>query len=134
MQHGDSLSTDEHKKIADELVRLTGLKPQVIEDNDLRIDPGIFRKQLLHDEGYILGRYDARIKGRDDDPASPYPDFDPSDVAVTGPFSAAMNSYVRQELKFEDDLPYALIAGVRPWSFGDHGQLSQFGRQSSPRR
>jgi carboxypeptidase C (cathepsin A) len=120
MQHGDSLSADEHKKIAAELVRLTGLKPQVIEDNDLRIEPSIFRKQLLHDEGFILGRYDARITGRDDDPASPTPDFDPSDAAVMGPFSAAMNSYVRRELKFEDDLPYQLIGRVRPWSFGDH--------------
>jgi len=35
-----------------------------------------------------------------------------------GPFSAAMNSYVRSELKFEDDLPYELIAGVQPWNYG----------------
>ncbi len=42
----------------------------------------VFRRQLLHDEGLILGAYDARITGRDDDAASPYPDFDPSDTAV----------------------------------------------------
>ena len=77
LQQGDALSADEHKKIAAELARLTGLKPQVIEDNHLRIDEGVFRKQLLHDEGLILGAYDARITGRDDDPASPDPDFDP---------------------------------------------------------
>jgi carboxypeptidase C (cathepsin A) len=118
LQKGDSLSADEHKKIAAELVRLTGLKPQVIEDNNLRIDQGIFRKQLLHDEGLILGAYDARITGRDDDPASSFPDFDPSDAAVLGPFSAAMNSYVRGELKFEDDLPYEILAGVQPWNYG----------------
>src|ERR1035438_8651132 len=118
MQKGDSLSADEHKKIAAELVRLTGLKPQVIEDNHLRIDEGVFRKQLLHDEGLILGAYDARITGRDDDPASPYPDFDPSMAATLGPFSAAMNSYARGELKFEDDLPYEILAGVQPWNYG----------------
>ena len=84
LQQGDALSADEHKKIAAELVRLTGLKPQVIEDNNLRVDPGVFRKQLLHDEGLILGAYDARITGRDDDPASPDPDFDPADAAVHG--------------------------------------------------
>ena len=100
--------------------RLTGLKLGVIEDNDLRIDEGVFRKQLLHDEGLILGAYDARITGRDDDPASAYPDFDPSDAAVVGPFSAAMNSYVRGELKFEDDLPYATIAQVQPWKYDAH--------------
>jgi carboxypeptidase C (cathepsin A) len=124
LQQGDSLSADEHKKIAAELVRLTGLKPQVIEDNDLRVDESVFRKQLLHDQGLILGAYDARITGRDDDPASPYPDFDPSDTAVLGPFSAAMNSYVRSELKFEDDRPYETIAGVQPWNYGVHNNYA----------
>jgi carboxypeptidase C (cathepsin A) len=129
LQKGDSLSADEHKKIAAELARLTGLKPQVIEDNHLRIDEGVFRKQLLHDEGLILGAYDARITGRDDDAASPYPDFDPSDAAVLGPFSAAMNSYVRGELKFEDDLPYELIASVQPWNYGVRNSYASSGEK-----
>jgi carboxypeptidase C (cathepsin A) len=124
LQQGDSLSAAEHKKIAAELVRLTGLKPQVIEDNNLRVDESVFRKQLLHDQGLILGAYDARITGRDDDPASPYPDFDPSDTAVRGPFSAAINSYVRSELKFEDDLPYEILAGVQPWNYGVHNNYA----------
>jgi len=118
LQQGDALSAEGHRKIAAGLARFTGLKPQVIEDNHLRIDEGVFRKQLLHDEGLILGAYDARITGRDDDPASSYPDFDPSFAATLGPFSAAMNSYVRGELKFEDDLPYEILAGVQPWNYG----------------
>jgi len=28
-----------------------------------------------------------------------------------------MNSYVREELKFEDDLPYEILTGVQPWNF-----------------
>jgi len=120
LQQGAALPAEERKKVVAELARLTGLKPQVIEDNHLRIDSGVFRKQLLHDKGLILGAYDARITGRDDDPASPYPDFDPSYAATYGPFAAAMNAYVRQELKFEDDLPYEIIAGVQPWNYGSH--------------
>jgi carboxypeptidase C (cathepsin A) len=115
---GETLSADENKKIAAELARLTGLKQQVIEDNKLRIDESVFRKQLLREEGLILGVYDARITGHDDNPASPYPDFDPSGAATRGPFAAAINSYVRSELKFEDDLPYELLAGVQPWNYG----------------
>ena len=118
LQQGDSLSTNEYTNVVAELARFTGLKPSVIEDNHLRIDEGVFRKQLLHDQGLILGAYDARITGRDDDPASQSPDFDPSDAAVMGPFSAAMNTYVRGELKFEDDLPYEILAGVQPWNYG----------------
>jgi carboxypeptidase C (cathepsin A) len=127
LEQGDSLPAAERKKIVAELSRLTGLKPQVIEDNNLRIDPGIFRKQLLHDQGLILGAYDARITGRDDDPASEYPDFDPSDAAVMGPFSAAMNSYVRDELKFKDDLPYEILAGVQPWNYGVRNSYASAG-------
>lgn len=118
LEQGASLPADERAKVVTELSRLTGLTTNVIIDNNLRIDPGIFRKQLLHDQGLILGAYDARITGRDDDPASEYPDFDPSDAAVYGPFAAAMNSYVRNELKFKDDLPYEVLAGVQPWNYG----------------
>jgi carboxypeptidase C (cathepsin A) len=62
--------------------------------------------------------YDTRITGRDGDPASPYPGFDPSSAATRGPFASAINSYVRSELKFEDDLPYEMLAGVQPWNYG----------------
>ena len=120
LHQGEGLAAAEREKVAAELARLTGLKTAVIEDNHLRIQPEVFRKQLLHDEGLILGAYDARITGRDDDPASPGPDFDPSFAATLGPFATAMNSYVRSELKFEDDLPYEILAGVQPWNYGAH--------------
>jgi len=123
LEQGAALPADERKKVVAELVRLTGLSAQVIEDNNLRVDPGGFRKQLLHDQGLILGAYDGRLTGRDGDPSSPWADFDPSSAAVMGPFSAAMNSYVRGELKFEDDLPYELLAGVQPWNYGAHNSF-----------
>ena len=118
LRQAGSLPAADRQKIVAELARLTGLKPQIIDDNNLRIDEGVFRKQLLHDEGLILGVYDTRITGRDGDPGSAYPDFDPSSAATRGPFAAAINSYVRSELKFEDDLPYEMLAGVQPWNYG----------------
>lgn len=118
LQQGASLSAAERERVVSELARLTGLKTNVIIDNNLRIDPGVFRKQLLHDQGLILGAYDARITGRDDDPASEYPDFDPSYAATYGPFAAVMNAYVRDDLKFKDDLPYEVLTGVQPWNYG----------------
>lgn len=127
LQQGAALSADERKKVVVELSRLTGLTSQVIEDNNLRIDEGVFRRQLLHDQGLILGAYDARITGRDDDAAAQEPDFDPSSAAVFGVFSAAMNSYVRSELKFEDDLPYEILAGVQPWNYGVHNSYASAG-------
>jgi len=36
-----------------------------------------------------------------------------------GPFTATFNNYVRQDLKFESDLPYEVLTGkVMPWDFG----------------
>ena len=124
LQQGGSLTDADRQKIITELARLTGLKPQIIDDNNLRIDEGVFRKQLLHDEHLILGVYDTRITGRDGDPGSSYPDFDPSSAATRGPFASAINSYVRTELKFEDDLPYELLAGVQPWNYGVHNNYA----------
>jgi carboxypeptidase C (cathepsin A) len=124
LAQGAALSKADRKKIVDELVRLTGLKASVIEDNNLRVDMSVFRKQLLHDEGLVLGAYDARLTGRDGDAASPYPGVDPSSTTVMGPFSAGMNSYVRSELKFEDDLPYEIFASVQPWNYGVHNNFA----------
>jgi carboxypeptidase C (cathepsin A) len=119
LQEGASLPAADREKIVAALARLTGLSPQIIRDNDLRVDSGVFRRQLLHDQGLILGAYDARITGRDDNPVSPAPNFDPSYAAAYGPFSAAINSYLRAELKFEDDLPYEILTGVQPWNYAE---------------
>ena len=118
---GAALPADQRAKVVAKLARLTGLPPRFIEEHDLRIDSSAFRKALLHDEGLIIGRYDARITGRDGHPAEPNPEFDPSYSATYGPFSAAINSYLHEELKFEDDLPYELLTGVQPWNYPVRG-------------
>jgi carboxypeptidase C (cathepsin A) len=115
---GDSLSPEQRARVVAKLSRLTGLSARVIEDNNLRIESAVFRKELLRDEGLVLGRFDARITGRDANAAAPYPEFDPSLSATYAAFSAAMNAYVRGELKFEDDLPYGILNSVSPWPYG----------------
>ena len=129
LQQGSALPSSERRKIIAAFARLTGLAPQVVEDNNLRVDQGVFRRQLLHSQGLILGAYDARITGRDNNPAASGPDFDPSAAATLGPFSAAMNAYVRSELKFEDDLPYEIIAGVQPWNYGIRNSYASAGEK-----
>lgn len=114
---GAALPAPERAKAIKKLARLTGLKEQFIDDNDLQVTSSSFREMLLRDEGLILGRFDARVTGRDADKSSPNPRFDPSFAATLGPFSAAMNSYLREELKFQNDLPYEILASVSPWNF-----------------
>ncbi len=114
---GASIAADERARVVAKLSRLTGLSARVVEENNLRIKSEVFRKELLRDEGLILGRFDARITGRDANPASRYPEFDPSLSTIDGAFAAAMNAYVRRELKFYDDLPYGLLTSVHPWKY-----------------
>jgi len=102
---GRAIAADERHAIAEKLSRFTGLDTALIEDANLRIDPGFFREQLLRKEGKILGRYDARVTSEDADKVSPYPEFDPSFTNVIGPFSAATNAYLRGDLGYESDYP-----------------------------
>lgn len=118
LRMGAALPPAERKAAVDKLARLTGLATSYIEERDLRVSAFEFRKQLLKSEGKIIGRFDARVISRDGNAAATRPEFDPSHVLVSGVFSSAMNSYVREELKFEKDLPYEILTGVNPWPWG----------------
>ena len=78
-----------------------------------------FAKELLRGRGRTVGRYDSRFTGIDADNAGEEPEYDPSAAAVFGPFTAAINDYLRNELKFEDEHVYEILTGkVQPWSYG----------------
>ena len=114
---GAALPEAERQAAILKLVRLTGLPPAYVSDHELRIRPFEFRKQLLKAEGKIIGRFDARVVSMDGNAAEATPEFDPSEVAVRGVFSSAMNGYVREDLKFEKDMPYEILTGVGPWNW-----------------
>jgi carboxypeptidase C (cathepsin A) len=118
---GDSISAEERSSVVKNLARLTGLTPQYIEENNLRVRAGRFEKELLRDQHRILGRYDSRLEGVDEDAAAAGPEYDPSYASVQGAFTAAWNQYVRTELKFETDLPYEVLTNrVNPWNYEDY--------------
>jgi carboxypeptidase C (cathepsin A) len=118
---GDSITAEERAAVVKNLARLTGLAPQYIEENNLRIRGGRFEKELLRDQRLTLGRYDSRITGPDQDAAASNPEYDPSYASVQGPFTAAWNQYVRMELKFQSDLPYEILTDrVSPWGFQEY--------------
>jgi len=118
---GAALSKRQQTLIAGKLARYTGLSTEYIEQTNLR--PVIFRfcKQLLRDKRRTVGRLDSRFLGRDRDAAGEVWESDPSMDAIRGPYTAALYDYVRNELKFESDLPYEILNGkVWPWSYADH--------------
>jgi carboxypeptidase C (cathepsin A) len=117
---GARLAPGERKALVAKLARYTGLSAGYIERTELRI--GIFRfcKELLRAEGRTVGRLDSRYTGFDRDAAGEQFEFDPAMVEILGAYSAAMNDYVRAELKFEADLPYEVIkAFYLDWGWKD---------------
>ncbi len=120
LMKGDALPDDERKEIEHKLARYTGLSEEFVARSNLRIDQSHFCKELLRDEHKIAGRYDSRITGPDADAASERPGYDPSYTAVQGAFTAAFNEYVRNELKYDNDMTYEVLTGkVQPWDFGE---------------
>jgi carboxypeptidase C (cathepsin A) len=116
---GSSLSPDQRTHIIKELAALTGLKEDLIDRADLRINPGVFEKEVLGDGRHIIGRYDGRITGFDPNALREGPSYDPSFSRYLPAYSAAFNMYVHDELKFDSDLPYEVLTGkVHPWSMG----------------
>ena len=119
LEHGDTLTPEEHQKVADTLARFTGLPAAYLAQEDLRELDSRFFFDLLKDKNRSIGRYDARYTGIRFQPGTDTYDFDPSYEAVHGPFTSAFNDYVRRELKYDTDLPYNILTSVEPWNFNN---------------
>jgi len=120
---GRVLSPERRAAIVETLSRYTGLPADIIDRGDLRISPEYFRKNLLDRGRTTVGRFDARLKGFEPDALSSSPQTDPSFHAIYPVYAGAFNAYVRQQLKFDSDLPYEILTNkVWPWDFGSNGQ------------
>ena len=106
LARADDLPAAEKTAIAAQMAAYTGLSPRFVLDNDLRVDPSRFRKQLLRDQGLTLGRYDDRFTGRDVDAGGQAPEYDPSDAGITGAFVAAFHSWLTGGLGWRTDMGY----------------------------
>ncbi len=117
---GDAMTPEEHRKIVDQLSRYTGLRPEVVEAHNLRIDVPTFTRELLLDQKLVVGRLDGRF-------SSPNPDgdrfYDPTGSAILPPYTSAFNNYLRTELNYKSDMPYRVFAydqpGFQKWEWGN---------------
>ena len=116
---GNTLEPAAKEDIARRVARFTGLSPEFVADANLRVSLGRFTKELLRGERRTIGRLDGRFKGFDLDAAGETYEFDPSNAVISGPFPAALNHYLRTELGYKNDMPYAISGNVRPWSYGN---------------
>jgi carboxypeptidase C (cathepsin A) len=78
-----------------------------------------FGKELLRKRSRIVGRFDSRYQGIDEDDAGESADYDASAAAMFGPFTSAINDYLHHDLKVKDENVYEILTSkVHPWSYG----------------
>ncbi|HEX9728614.1 MAG TPA: hypothetical protein VGA37_08925 [Gemmatimonadales bacterium] len=111
-----SLTDARRRDIAAAVARWAGVSADWVLDHNLAPAVGEFRKELLRDQGYTVGRLDARYRGRDRQDAGEAYDYDPALSAWNQAFSPAINIYLREQLGWQTDLQYYLFGPVRPWN------------------
>lgn len=118
---GQALTPATHAAIVRTVARYTGLAESYVEASDLRIEIFRFCRELLRSQRRTVGRLDSRFTGSERDAAGERLEHDPSYVAIQGAYSSAMNAYVREELGFVSDLPYAVLTGLyESWDYSKH--------------
>jgi carboxypeptidase C (cathepsin A) len=114
---GNTMSVSDRAAAAQQIARFTGVSPQFIANTNLRIEPGVFRTELLRDERETVGRYDSRMIGLNGNASSQRQDYDPSDVAPSGAFMSAYMRFLHNDLDFKTELQYYTGGHAGRWDY-----------------
>ncbi len=124
LMKGDKITEAEKADVARKLSHFTGLSEQYLIQGDLRIVLPQFMAELQRSRGLNTGRLDSRFSGPMYDALTEYGESDPQSDAISGAFTAAFNSYVKDELKFTQERPYLPESGTAngQWDWKRQGQ------------
>jgi carboxypeptidase C (cathepsin A) len=130
LMKGSHLTEAEKAGIAKKLSRFTGLSEDYLLKANLRVRLSQFQAELGRAKGLTTGRYDARFTGPTYDLLAEHAVSDPSYTAVAGAFTAAINSYLREDLKFSSERTYEIL-GSEPghnwdWKHSAPGRMEFF--------
>jgi len=130
LMKGDRLAASERKVVAKKLAEYTGLDFDYVLGTNLRVEIFRFCKELLRGERRSVGRIDSRFKGIEALTVTENPEFDPSMLAITPPYTAMLNQYARADLGIKTDLDYEVMSGKvnEKWEWGN-GALPATGEE-----
>src|SRR5450756_2052444 len=103
-QSRSSAASDVYKR--QNVARFTGLSREFVLQANLRVSFDRHWKELLRDQRLTVGRLDTRYLGIDNDAAGERPEYSPEIADWDGPFGAAINKYLRSELKYNPEMQY----------------------------
>jgi carboxypeptidase C (cathepsin A) len=115
---GSELSAAEKTAVAKKLSYFTGLSEEYLSKADLRVNLSQFMAELQRSRGLTTGRIDARFSGYTFDLLEENAQGDPEGPAVGGAYTALINSYNHDELKFgKDKIYHNTSGGGGGWNF-----------------
>lgn len=121
---GNEITTEEFDKTATKLAELTGVSAEIWKKHQLRLNPNVFRAELLRKEGKVVGRFDSRVAWDGTDPAAASAEYDPSFSLAYQTFSTAMLTYLGDELGWKEDQPYEILtSAVHPWKYNSDNRV-----------
>lgn len=128
---GNQLSDAERQKVVAGLVRFTGLSPEVIESENLRITVPTFMLRLLQQPGMTVGRVDGRLSGPQVMDRVEEPWYDPAMGSLTPAFAAAASQYLSDDLHYTAAFPYRMYSQDVAAHF-DMAPAARYGAEGYP--
>ena len=129
---GATMTAAERAEVVTRTADLLGLPEELVAQHECRISITRFARELLREDGAVVGLYDATATGRD-----PFPDRDgmswpdPTLSGIERVFNAGVNALLRTELGVRTDREYHLLSMAvnRDWKvdFDQHALESQIG-------
>ena len=111
LTRGAAMPADERQRVLQRLADLLGLDLDYVTRAEGRVRVDQFARELLRDEGKVVGRYDASVTTSD-----PFPDrdmFSGADPTLTGigpAYTTAVNQQLRSVIGVETTREYNLLA------------------------
>lgn len=123
---GSALSATQKAAVAKKLSYFTGLSEDYLLKANLRPTLSQFNVELLRSRGLTSGRIDARFTGYTGNLLAENAQGDPEGPAVGGAYTALINMYNHEELKFGKDKTYNNRGGGQ-WNWTRSGGFGRGG-------
>ena len=118
---GDSLSPVEKDAVAAKMSEYLGISKKYCLGSNLRVPEFAFFKELMRDDGLSIGRYDGRLTVKEELKVGGQSANDPSDDAVTAPFTSALHTYFDKDLAIKTDMEYLNYGDLNGWKEREGG-------------
>lgn len=117
LNQGDAAPEALTNKVIDSLSYFTGLPKIYLRKVNARVSDKQFCRAVLQKNSLTIGGYDSRFTGS-------YKTTDPSESNLRGAFTSAFNNYIKQNLRYQNKLPYLATAAVSGWNYGEDANNS----------